>query len=87
MRSQIYRFLFAIRLIRLLYYYFREMWKIEIYENCKKISQFEYLRPIIVVLIIIITLVMWYLCSIAYEQHVWEPTKDSCIEYFTKNSR
>lgn len=58
------------------------MSKIEIYEDCVKISQFEYLCPYLIA-----TWFIWFLLSLLVwaaiiETHNWEPTKESCIEYF-----
>ena len=63
------------------------MSKIEIYEDCAKISQIDYLLPYIVVTSIIAFIISFYMATIIIEQHNQEPTKEGCIEYFSNYTK
>ena len=63
------------------------MSKIEIYEDCAKISQIDYLLPYIAVTAIIAFIISFYMATIIIEQHNQEPTKESCIEYFENHTK
>ena len=62
------------------------MSKIEIYENCSKISQLDYLLPYIVVTAIISLITSFFMAAVIIEQHNQEPTKEGCIEYFNNHT-
>lgn len=63
------------------------MSKIEIYEDGVKINQATYLYPYLVA--------TWFICFLSsllvwaaiFEAHNWEPTKESCIEYFSNYTK
>ncbi len=63
------------------------MSKIEIYEDCAKISQMEYLLPYIVVTAIISLITSFFMAAVIIEQHNQEPTKEGCIEYFSNYTK
>lgn len=63
------------------------MSKIEIYEDCERISQMEYLLPYIVVTAIISLYVSFFMAAVIIEQHNQEPTKEGCIEYFNNHTK
>lgn len=58
------------------------MSKIEIYEDSVRISQFKYLYPYLLTTWFICFLLSLFVWAIIFETHNWEPTKESCIEYF-----
>lgn len=63
------------------------MSKIEIYEDCVKISQMEYLLPYIVITAIISLITSFFMAAAIIKQHNQEPTKEGCIEYFSNYTK
>ena len=63
------------------------MSKIEIYEDCVKIRQIEYLLPYIIITAIITVIMSFFIATMVFEQHSQEPTKEGCIEYFNSHTK
>ena len=63
------------------------MSKIEIYEDCVKINQLEYLLPYIIITAIITLIASFFMAAVIVEQHKQEPTKEGCIEYFNSHTK
>ena len=63
------------------------MSEIEIYEDCAKISQLDYLFPYIIITAIITVIASFFIATIVFEQHSQEPTKEGCIEYFNNHTK
>lgn len=63
------------------------MSKIEIYEDCAKISQLDYLFPYIIITAIITVIISFFIATMVFEQRSQEPTKEGCIEYFNNYTK
>jgi hypothetical protein len=61
--------------------------KIEIYEDSVKISQLTYLYPYLMATWFICFLLSLLIWATIFESHNWEPTKGSCIEYFSNYTK
>jgi len=63
------------------------MSKIEIYKDCEKISQLDYLLPYIIITASITLIASFFMAVIIVEQHNQQPTKEGCIEYFNNHTK